>query len=281
MINKPCEKVCIILRRLQGTIPIAQIHIDRPHANPGSLGRVNQLRGRIKPHGLTINQSGGERCRIVVLQPTRNVDQQGKTGGMTLRKTVFTKSTNLLKHLQRKGFAQSLFLHSLHQLLSKSLNHSRLSPSTHRPSKLIRLPRGEARCHHGQTHRLLLKNGDSQSFVQHVTDLIVGIVDLFFACPTPEVRMNHVSLNRSRTDNRHFNHQIVVAPWTQSWQHAHLGSTFNLKDPHRVGVADHVINRCVFLGYFCQAQMSPMVLLHHMKTLSYGRQHSQAQAIHL
>ena len=57
----------------------------------------HQLRGRIEPHGETVEKGSGESRRMVVFEPRRDIDQQRETRGMRFREAVFAKALDLLE----------------------------------------------------------------------------------------------------------------------------------------------------------------------------------------
>ena len=74
----------------------------------------------------------------------------------------------------------------------------------------------------------------------------LGYVDRLLAVAAAQVGMHHVALDRAGPDDRHLDHQVVEAPRLQPRQHAHLRPALDLKHAHRVGPADHLVDRRVF-----------------------------------
>ena len=60
--------------------------------------------------------------------------------------------------------------------------------------------------------------------------------------------MHHIPLDRPRSNDGDFDHEVVEIPRAQTRQHRHLRARFDLKDPDGVGVADHVVDERVFGG---------------------------------
>ena len=83
--------------RLHHIIPITGVDADRPDLDLMGASITNNLGGGIKPHGLGIQQSTGEYPRMMMLQPARGIDQQGKTGRMAFGETIGPKAFNLGK----------------------------------------------------------------------------------------------------------------------------------------------------------------------------------------
>ncbi len=91
--------------------------------------------------------------------------------------------------------------------------------------------------------------------------------------------MHHVPLNRPRADDGHLDHQVVITARLQPRQHAHLRAALDLEHPHRVGLADHVVNPLISLWHIGQRECAPMMLFHQLETFADCRQHAERQAI--
>ena len=261
------------------TIPITKVHIHWQHMHAVCFRVGDQLSRLIKTHRLAIDQRRTKRGRIVSLEPTRNVNQFGKTSRVRLWKTILTKTADLPEHLPRKLFGQSSFFHPRMQLLAELFNDPGLSPLPHRSSQLIRFAGRKPGRHHGQLHRLLLENRHAQRSMQHLLNRLVGVYRFFFAIATSQKRMHHIALDWPRSNNRDFDHQVVPTTRPQPRQHAHLAAAFDLKHTHRIRVADHVINQRILLRQIRQRATPPPMLLNHRKTTPDRRQHPQAQAV--
>ena len=81
----------------QSRIPGAKLNIRGFHFDPMTSRILDQLRGRIKPHRLRVEQSGQKGSRLMALEPRRDIGQQGKTRCMRFRETVFAKTFDLAK----------------------------------------------------------------------------------------------------------------------------------------------------------------------------------------
>jgi len=123
------------------------------------------------------------------------------------------------------------------------------SPSRHRPTQTVGFARGKASGQDGNLHHLFLENGHAQGARQGRPQRFTGQLQRL-ALPLPfaglQIGVHHATLNRPWSHNRHFDDQVVKAPGPQTRQHAHLCTAFNLKDPDRVGLADHVVSGRVF-----------------------------------
>jgi hypothetical protein len=233
------------------------IDIGRQDGDPVLARVADQLGGRVEAHGLAIDQRGGERGRVVVFQIGRGVDQQGETGGVRLGESVFAEPADLLKDALSEFFGQAALAHAVQQFLAKRFDVAVLAPGCHRPAQLIRFARRESRGHHGQLHHLFLKNGNAQRFLQHAADLVVGVRHRLLAGPPPQIRMDHLALDRTRPDDGDLDHQIVVAAGPQPRQHGHLRSAFDLEDTDRIRAADHIVDGPIARRDVGQGQLLP------------------------
>ena len=123
----------------------------------------------------------------------------------------------------------------------------------------------------GQLHRLLLKNRDTQRAMQNRFDRLVRIDHRFFAIAPSQIGMHHVPLDRAGPHDGDFDYQIVPTARPQPRQHAHLTATFDLKDPNRVGIANHVIDSRIVLRDIRQRTIAAPMLLEHLKALADRR----------
>ena len=101
------------------------------------------------------------------------------------------------------------------------------------------------------------------------------------AVAAAQIGMHHVALDRPGPHDRHFDHQVVETARPQPRQHAHLGPALDLKHAHRVGPADHVVDRRILGRNVGQRERPPVMLLDQIETLANRRQHAQGQAIDL
>ena len=202
----------------------------------------DQLGWRVKTEWLAIEHRTAEYLWIMMFDPTGCVDQQSKTSSMGFGEPVFSKAANLHKYALSKFVVESSNSHTLDQFAFELIDHSWAPPCCHRSSQLIRLTGRESSRDHGQPHGLLLENRHPHRFAKNRCNLLGGIRWLDPCFPGRQVRMDHVSLNRPWTHNGNLDHQIVKTSRLQSREHAHLCPALDLKDSHRIGSADHVID---------------------------------------
>ncbi|GBF26181.1 hypothetical protein MnTg02_01218 [bacterium MnTg02] len=66
---EPERPALAIFARLQRAIPNAVINVDRVHLNPMLAGAADNLRRRVKTHGLRIQEPAGEDRRVMAFEP--------------------------------------------------------------------------------------------------------------------------------------------------------------------------------------------------------------------
>src|SRR5271157_4660939 len=75
-LSPPWDRVRGLSNRLKRMIPLAGVHIDGPHLHAMLTRIAHQLGGRVKAHGLAVQNRGGEHVGVIALQPGRAVDEQ-------------------------------------------------------------------------------------------------------------------------------------------------------------------------------------------------------------
>ena len=216
-----------------------------------------------------------------MLQPRRDIYQQGEAGCVGLWKAVLSKAPNLAKYLLGKLVGQPAAPHALQELGPEPLDDTCFPPSTHGAAKLVGFARSESGGDDCQLHRLFLEDGDAQRPLQDRANFLVGIGYQFIAVSPPQVGMHHVPLNRSGTNNGNLNYEVVPAAGPQSGEHTHLPAAFDLEDANRIRRADHVVDRRVFAGNIGQCQLPPRVLFDQGKAAPDRREHAEAEAVDL
>ena len=88
-----------VLAPLERAVPVARSHLDRAHLDAVRARIAHQLRRRVEPHRLAVDQRGAECRRLVALEPGGDVDQQREARGVGLGKAVFAEALDLLEDL--------------------------------------------------------------------------------------------------------------------------------------------------------------------------------------
>ena len=85
------------------------------------------------------------------------------------------------------------------------------------------------------------KIGTPRVALEHLANLVVGVVDRLQTLPPAQVGMHHVALDRPRAHDRHLHHQIVETGRFQARQHGHLRPRLDLEDAHGVALLEHLV----------------------------------------
>src|SRR5689334_19753666 len=132
---------------LERAIPIAAADADRPHLDTVVARVAHQLRWRIEPHGLAVDERTGEGRGLMALEPRGAVHEQREARGVRLGKTVFAEALDLAEDLPREAFVVTALAHAVDEPLLEMPEPSPPFPRGHAPAQLIRLARRETRGH--------------------------------------------------------------------------------------------------------------------------------------
>ena len=244
-------------------------------------GAAHQLGRGVKAHGLAVEQRTEESRWLMTLEPGRNIDQQRKARSVGLRETVVSKALDLIEDPLGEFRQITALGHARLQAAFEAFQPSPPLPGCHGPAQMIRFARRKACRHHGDLHDLFLENGDPERSLQHPRDLGTGIGDGILAVAPPEIGMNHVALDGPRPDDRHLDDQIVIAPGPEARQHRHLRPGFDLEHPHRIGFADHVVDRRILRRKAGHGVLAAVKTADQFETAANCAQHPQAEHVHL
>ena len=86
-----------LLVRLQRAVPVARVHVHRPHLDAVAPRVPHDLRRRVEAHRLAVEQRRGERRRVVALEPGRDVHQQREARRVGLGEAVLAEARDLLE----------------------------------------------------------------------------------------------------------------------------------------------------------------------------------------
>lgn len=100
-------------------------------------------------------------------------------------------------------------------------------------------------------------------------------MNLFDALASPQIGMDHIALNGSRTHDGNLNHQIIEFSGLQTWQHVHLGAAFHLKHPEGIGLTQHVVNLGIVLLDGCKLIVFAAMLMDQIEGLADAGQHTE------
>ncbi len=93
--------------------------------------------------------------------------------------------------------------------------------------------------------------------------------------------MHHVALDRAGPDDRHLDHEVVVALGPQARQHRHLRARLDLEHAHRVAVTDHLVDLRVLRRHGSERPARAAVTLDEIEAAPDRRQHPEAEHVHL
>ena len=93
--------------------------------------------------------------------------------------------------------------------------------------------------------------------------------------------MNHVALDGPRPDDGHLDDQVVIIPGLQARQHRHLRPGFDLEHPHRIGFADHVVDRRVLRRKAGHGVFAAVKAANQLEAAANRAQHPEAKHVHL
>ena len=118
-----------------------------------------------------------------------------------------------------------------------------LLPSGHVAPQLIGLAAGVAGADDRDLHHLLLEERHAERPLEDRLEDGMRRPGGFFAVSALQIRVHHAALDRAGPHDRDLDHQVVEGLGAQARQHRHLRAALDLKDAHRVGAADHRVDR--------------------------------------
>ena len=224
----------------------------------------------------------------MTFDPGRDVDQPGERHRVALGKAVRTKALDLLETSLRESGVVAAGDHPTDHSLFVLPERPVASKGAHRLAQTIGLGRGELGRHHGDLHRLLLKQGHAQGLFEHLLQLVrivrragSGVVRRLQTLASTQIGMHHVALDRPRPDDRHLNGQIVEGRGFQPRQHVDLRPALHLKDPDGPPFLKHAVDGRIFVGNRVQPQVRHSQRPHQIERLGDTGQHPQRQNIDL
>ena len=129
---------------------------------------------------------------------------------MRLGKAIPCKPFNLFKQVMCKGAFITAICHASNQLFFEFKNAAVFFPTGHGTAQLISFTPTKTCSDHGKLNNLLLKYGNAHSARKHAFYRFRWVGDHFIAMTPNKIRMHHITLNRSRTNNGDLHHQIIV-----------------------------------------------------------------------
>src|SRR5207248_8021618 len=91
--------------RLQGAVPLAEIDVGRAHLDAVLTRIADDLRRRVKPHRLRVEQCAGEDIGMKAFDPGRDIDEESKARRVAFRKPVGAEPLDLVEAAGREIMA--------------------------------------------------------------------------------------------------------------------------------------------------------------------------------
>ncbi|ESS36583.1 titin [Burkholderia cenocepacia KC-01] len=232
--------------------PTALRDVDRQHLHAMTLRVLHELRRRVEPHRLAVQQRGEEDRGFVAFEPAARVREFREAGGVAFRETVFAEALDLLEDLFGEFARVVAFEHPADDLVLIFLEIALALPRGHRAAQVIRFAGCKTGRNDRDLHHLLLEDRHTQRANEHFLERVARIRDLplLFAGHDPaplQIRMHRAALNRTGPHDRHLDDEIVVVLRPQPRQHRHLRARFDLEHADGIGTADHVVGCLVIL----------------------------------
>ena len=247
-------------------------------------GIAHDLRRRVKPHGLRIEQGSTKYIGMMALHPGGGVGDQRKGRRVAFGETIAAKALDLGKKPLGKCQFEIIAEKALDQSLFEIGDRPDILECRHGPPQLVCLTGRKTGTFNGKPHRMLLKERHAERLFQNLFECGVFVLDCltFGQLLAPfEVGMHHIALNGPRADDRHLNDEIVKHPWLEARQHGHLRPAFDLERADRVSLADHVIGWAIIWRDSGQIDAQSLVMPYHVERTAHARKHAERQAVHL
>ena len=149
---------------------------------------------------------------------------------------------------------------------------------TERAPQFFRFVAGKIRHDHRDLQHLFLKQRDAERSFQDRLQPLIEIRDRFFPGAPRQIRMHHVALDRTRPDDRDFDHDIVKTFRFHPRQRRHLRAAFDLENADRVGLLHHLESRRVIFRDVREIER-PAAFATKFKRILHHRHHAEAEQI--
>ena len=164
LLGEPFARRSPIFQHMQ---PVRAVDVGAPQLDPVLDGITNDLRRRVKPHRLAVEQGAGEDVGVVALHPARGIDQQRERGGVAFRKTVIAKPLDLGEAALGEIVRISIFLHAAQKPVLEGMDGAIAAERGHGAPQFVGFTRGEAGGDDGDLHRLFLEQRDAFGAMEH------------------------------------------------------------------------------------------------------------------
>ena len=209
------------------------------------------------------------------LDPRGGVDQQRERERVRFGEPEVGERLNLLVDRIGLGPDQAVRGHARIELLAQRLDALDPALRAHGSAQQVGVFSRAVADGHRHLHQLLLKHGDAEGALQHRLELWVRVRHLFLPELAPHERVHGTTLDGPRPDQGDLNHEVVEPPRLQARQQPHLRARFDLKDPDRIGPAQHVVDPLLLLRNRRELPHLPRGVANEIETVLQGRQHPE------
>ena len=151
---------------------------------------------------------------------------------------------------------------------------------TERPPQFFSFVSGKIRHDHCDLEHLFLKQRDTERASQDPFETRIEIRHRLAFRAACEVRMHHIALDRSRPNDRHFNHNVVKTFRFHSRQSGYLRAAFDLKNADGVGLLHNLKGGRIIFRNVCKIEWPPAFAAK-FKCILHHRHHPQSKQIDL
>src|SRR5579859_3248059 len=125
------------------------------------------------------------------------------------REAVFPESQDLIEDLVGEAVGIAALAHTVDQPALERLQAPLALPGRHGAAQAVRLARREAGGDDRELHDLLLENRHAERALEHALDGLARIAHRLLVVAAAQVRMHHLTLNRTRPHDGHFDDEVV------------------------------------------------------------------------
>src|SRR5438552_12294744 len=106
----------------QGAVPVAEIDVGRAHLDAVLTRTADDLRRRVKPHRLRVEQGAGEDIGVKAFDPGRDIDEERKTRRVAFRKAVGAEALDLVEAAGREIMAVAVRHHAGDEFVAEQVD---------------------------------------------------------------------------------------------------------------------------------------------------------------
>ncbi len=179
-------------------VPEAAVYIDGAQLDAVLARVAYDLRRRVEPHRLAVEQGAGENLRVEAFDPGRDVDEQCKARRVALGKTVGPEPLDLTEAAHGEIALVTVLDHAGDEFVAEQMDVAVALESRHRAAQPVGLLRSEAGADDRDLHRLLLEEWHAHGLAQHLAQCLGRVVDRLAPGAAAQIGVHHVALDRPR-----------------------------------------------------------------------------------